>query len=160
MASLKRRSVVGDFEHKLLGERLVVFGDAMYGWDQTRSSVAGQSISSYLSAPFTDPLVYGTSPPPPGAYAYVPYVPFTNLSSPFSPSYLYQGSALNLVNVGNLFAQYPAQSVDTSEFERFSGGLKGSLSTNYSWEAGVDVNRYHLGYTESGQIDTANLNAA
>jgi iron complex outermembrane receptor protein len=160
MASLKRRSVVGDFEHKLLGERLVVFGDAMYGWDQTRSSVAGQSISSYLSAPFTDPLVYGTSPPPPGAYAYVPYVPFTNLSSPFSPSYLYQGSAINLVNVGNLFAQYPAQSVDTSEFERFSGGLKGSLSTNYSWEAGVDVNRYHLGYTESGQIDTANLNAA
>jgi iron complex outermembrane receptor protein len=158
--SLKRRSVVGTFEQKISGDHLVFFGDLLYGWDQTRSSVVGDSISPYISAPFTDPLVYGTSPPPPGAYAYVPYVPFTNLSSPFSPSYLYQGSVVNLVNVDNLFSQNPVQSLDTSEFERFSGGLKGTINSDYSWEAGIDLNRYHLGYAESGQIDTANLNAA
>jgi iron complex outermembrane receptor protein len=160
LASLDRRSAVLDFEHKVFGDHLVVFGDGMYSWDRTKSSVAGESISPYLSAPFTDPVVYGTSPPPPGAFAFIPYVPFTNLESPFSPGWLYQGSSINLVNVGNQFSQYPSQSEDTAEFVRFAGGLKGSISPDYSWEAGVDLNRYHLGYSGTGQIDTQNLNTA
>jgi iron complex outermembrane receptor protein len=160
LSSLSRRSAVLDFEHKIFGDKLVVFGDGIYSWDHTQSSVIGDSISPYLSAPFTDPLVYGSSPPPPGAYAYIPYVPFTNLESPFSPSWLYQGATVNLVNVGNLFSQYPNMSEDTSDFVRFAGGLRGAISPDYSWEAGIDLNRYHLGYSGTGQIDTANLNAA
>jgi len=160
LSSLKRRSAVLDFDHKIFGDHLEVFGNAIYSWDYTQSAVPGESISPYISAPFTDPVVYGTSPPPPGAYAYIPYVPFTNLSSPFSPTYLYQGSSINLVNVGNQFPQYPSISEDTSELARFAGGLKGAISPDYSWEAGIDLNRYHLGYSGLGQIDTANLNAA
>lgn len=160
LASLKRRSAVLDFEQKIFGDHLVLFGDGMYGWDRTQSSVAGESISPYISAPFTDPVVYGSSPPPAGAFAYIPYVPFTNLESPFSPTYLYQGSTINLVNVGNQFTQYPSTSEDTSEFLRFAGGLKGAISPDYSWEAGIDLNRYHLGYSGGGQIDTQNLNTA
>jgi iron complex outermembrane receptor protein len=160
LASLKRRSAVLDFEQKIFGDHLVAFGDGMYSWDHTVSSVAGESISPYLSAPFTDPLEYGSSPPPPGAYAFIPYEPFTNLNSPFSPGYLYQNGVVNLVNVGNQFSAYPSENEDTSEFVRFAGGLKGVISPEYSWEAGIDLNRYHLGYSGTGQIDTQNLNAA
>jgi iron complex outermembrane receptor protein len=160
LASMKRRSAVLDFEQKIFGDHLVAFGDGIYSWTRTVSSVAGESISPYLSAPFTDPIEYGSSSPPPGAYAFIPYEPFTNLNSPFSPAYLYQNGVVNLVNVGNQFSSYPSQSEDTSNFARFAGGLKGTISPDYSWEAGINLNRYHLGYSGTGQIDTQNLNAA
>jgi len=70
------------------------------------------------------------------------------------------GYNINLVNVNNQFSKFPLLSIDQSEFYRFAGGLKGQLGSNYSWEVGVDLNRYHLGLTSPGQIDTANLNAA
>src|ERR1019366_5348617 len=128
------------------------------------SSVAGQSMSPYISAPFTDPFIYGGSPPPQGAGAYVPYVPYLQPNSPFSPTWLFQPSAqgyvINLVNANNLFSQYPILSLDQSEFYRFAGGLRGKLNSNYSWEVGFNYNRYHLGLSSPGQIDTANLNAA
>jgi iron complex outermembrane receptor protein len=164
LASLSRRSFVADFEHHILGDRLVVFGDLLYGFDRTESAVAGESLSPYISAPFTDPFIYGMSPPPPGAAAYVPYIPYLQPNSPFSPTWLFQpnaqGYTINLVNVNNQFAQYPTLLQDQSEFYRFAGGLKGQLGSNYSWELGVDLNRYLLGVTSPGQIDTANLNAA
>jgi len=164
LASLMRRSVVADFEHHFFGDRLVAFGDAIYAFDRTQSQVAGQSMSPYISAPFTDPFIYGGSPPPPGAGAFVPYVPYLQPNSPFSPAWLFQPNAqgfdVNLVNANNLFSQYPLVTRDQSEFYRFAGGLKGTLGSAYSWEVGVDLNRYHLGYTSPGQINTANLNAA
>jgi iron complex outermembrane receptor protein len=164
LASLKRRSVMANLEHQFFGDKLVAFGNFLYGFDYTRSSVAGQSLSPYISAPFTDPFIYGTSPPPAGAAAYVPYIPYLQPNSPFSPNWLFQPSAqgyvINLVNADNLFSQYPILTQDQSEFYRFAGGLKGKLSSNYSWEIGVDLNRYSLGFTSPGQIDTANLNAA
>jgi iron complex outermembrane receptor protein len=164
LASLRRRSVVADFEHHIFGDKLVVFGDLLYGFDRTESSVAGESLSPYISAPFTDPFIYGSSPPPAGAGAFVPYVPYLQPNSPFSPMWLFQPNAagynINLVNVNNQFSKFPLLSIDQSEFYRFAGGLKGQLGSNYSWEVGVDLNRYHLGLTSPGQIDTANLNAA
>jgi|CZKI01.1.fsa_nt_gi iron complex outermembrane receptor protein len=164
LASLQRRSVVADFEHHFFGDKLVAFGDILYGFTRTQSQVAGPSISPYISAPFTDPFIYGTSPPPPGAAAFVPYVPFLQPNSPFSPGWLYQpgaqGTVINLVNANNQFSQYPTLTQDQSEFYRFAGGFRGTLGTDYSWEIGVDLNRYHLGFTSPGQIDTANLNAA
>ena len=164
LASLQRRSAVADFEHHIFGDNLVVFGDLLYGFDRTLSSVAGQSMSPYVSAPFTDPFIYGGSPPPPGAGAYVPYVPYLQPNSPFSPNWLFQPSAqgyvINLVNANNLFSQYPILSQDQSEFYRLAGGLRGKLNSDYSWEIGFNYNRYHLGLSSPGQIDTANLNAA
>jgi len=164
LASLRRRSVVADFEHHFFGERLVAFGNFIYGFTRTESQVAGQSMSPYISAPFTDPFIYGSSPPPPGAGAFVPYVPYLQPNSPFSPTWLFQpnaqGYVVNLVNANNQFSQYPIRTQDQSEFYRFAGGLKGTLNSNYSWEVGVDFNRYHLGFTSPGQINTANLNTA
>ena len=164
LASLRRRSVVTDFEHHVFGDSLVAFGNFIYGFDRTQSSVAGESLSPYISAPFTDPLIYGSSPPPAGVGAYVPYIPYLQPNSPFSPTWLFQPSAqgytINLVNVNNLFSQYPLLSEDQSEFYRFAGGLRGKINSHYSWEVGVDLNRYHLGFTSPGEIDTANLNAA
>jgi iron complex outermembrane receptor protein len=164
LASLNRRSVMADFDHHVFGDSLEVFGNFLYGFTRTQSQVAGQSLSPYISAPFTDPFIYGTTPPPAGSLAYVPYVPFLQPNSPFSPNWLFQQSAqgytVNLVNVDNLFSQFPIRAIDQSEFYRFAGGLRGSISANYSWELGVDFNRYHLGWTAPGQIDTANLIAA
>ena len=112
LASLRRRSVVADFEHHIFGDKLVVFGDLLYGFDRTESSVAGESLSPYISAPFTDPFIYGGSPPPPGAGAYVPYVPYLQPNSPLSPTWLFQPNAqgynINLVNVNNQFSKLPA----------------------------------------------------
>ncbi len=160
LSSFDRRSLVADFEHHVFGDRLVLFGDLMYSHDRTQSSVAGESLSPYLSAPFTDPFAAGTTPPP----SYIAYVPFETPTSPFSPAWLYQpnaqGFSVNVVNANDLFSQYPQLTQDQSEFYRFSGGLRGELDSNYSWELGTDLNRYHLGFTSPGQIDTANLNAA
>lgn len=164
LASLRRRSAMADFEHHFFDDRLVAFGNILYGFTRTQSSVAGQSLSPYISAPFTDPFIYGSSPPPAGAGAYVPYVPYLQPNSPFSPNWLFQpnaqGYVINLVNANNLFSQYPILTQDQSEFYRFAGGLRGKLNSDYSWEIGVDLNRYSLGFTSPGQIDTANLNAA
>ena len=165
LSSFRRRSVAVGFEHHVFGDSLVLFGDANYSYVRTQSQVAGQSISPYISAPFTDPFVYGTTPPPAGALAYVPYVPFLQPNSPFSPAWLYQQSSplsatVNLVNANNLFAQYPIVTQDESEFWRFAGGARGTINPSYSWEVGADLNRYHLGFSSPGQIDTANLNAA
>ena len=164
LASLKRQSVMVDFDQHLLGDRLVAFGNFLYGRDRTQSQVAGESISPYISAPFTDPFIYGSSPPPTGALAYVPYVSYLQPSSPFSPAWLYQpgaqGTVINLVNVDNQFARYPLFTDDDSRLYRFAGGLKGKIGDNYSWELTVDLNRYHLDYTSPGQINTANLIAA
>jgi iron complex outermembrane receptor protein len=164
LASLKRRSVMADFEHQFFDDRLVAFGNFLYGFSRTQSSVAGQSLSPYISAPFTDPFIYGSSPPPAGAGAFVPYVPYLQPNSPFSPNWLFQpndqGYVINLVNANNLFSQYPLLTQDESELYRFAGGLKGNLNSDYSWEIGVDLNRYSLGFTSPGQINTANLNAA
>lgn len=164
LASLRRRSAAADFEHHFFDDRLVAFGNILYGFYRTQSSVAGQSLSPYISAPFTDPFIYGSSPPPAGAGAYVPYVPYLQPNSPFSPNWLFQpnaqGYVINLVNANNLFSRYPILTQDQAEFYRFAGGLKGKLNSNYSWEIGVDLNRYSLGFTSPGQINTANLNAA
>jgi iron complex outermembrane receptor protein len=164
LSSLDRRSVMVDFEHQFFGDRLVAFGNAMYGFDRTQSSVAGESLSPYISAPFTDPFVYGSSPPPPGSAAFVPYVPYLQPNSPFSPNWLYQpgaqGTVINLVNVDNQFSQYPLLTQDQSEFIRFAGGLKGTINADYSWQVTVDLNRYHLNFSSPGEINTANLVAA
>ena len=164
LENMRRRSVMADFEHHIFGDRMVAFGNFLYGLDRTQSSVAGESLSPYISAPFTDPFVYGSSPPPTGAAAYVPYISYLQPNSPFSPNWLFQpgaqGSVVNLVNADNLFSQYPILTQDRAEFYRFAGGLKGELNTDYSWELGVDFNSYHLGFASPGQIDTANLNAA
>ena len=164
LASLTRRSAMVDFEHHFFGDSLVAFGNGMYGFDRTQSSVAGESLSPYISAPFTDPFVYGTSPPPPGAGAFVPYVPYLQPNSPFSPNWLYQpsaqGTVINLVNANNQFSQYPLVTQDKSEFLRFAGGLKGKLSDDYSWQVTVDLNRYHLNVSGPGEINTANLISA
>ncbi|HUJ42490.1 MAG TPA: TonB-dependent receptor plug domain-containing protein [Opitutaceae bacterium] len=164
LASFKRRSVMADFEHRIFDDRLVVFGNLLYGFTRAESSVAGQSLSPYISAPFTDPFIYGSSPPPAGAGAYVPYLPYLQPNSPFSPNWLFQlnpgGYVVNLVNANNLFAQYPILTQDQSEFYRFAGGLRGKLESNYNWEIGVNFNRYTLGVANPGQINTANLNAA
>jgi iron complex outermembrane receptor protein len=164
LASLERRSAALDFEHHFFGDSLVGFGDVLYSYDRTQSSVAGQSMSPYISAPFTDPFIYGSTPPPAGAGAFVPYVPYLQPNSPFSPTWLFQpnasGYVTNLVNANNLFSQYPILTQDRAEVYRFAGGLKGEVNPRYSWELGVDLSRYHLDYTSPGQIDTANLNAA
>jgi iron complex outermembrane receptor protein len=164
LASLTRRSATADFEHHFIGDRLVAFGDLIYGYDRTRSQVAGESLSPYISAPFTDPFIYGSSPPPPGAAAFVPYVPYLTPTSPFSPTWLFQpsmtGATINLVNVDSQFSQYPLQTLDTSQFYRFAGGFRGDLGGGYSWELGIDLNRYHLDFSSPGQINTSNLNAA
>jgi iron complex outermembrane receptor protein len=164
LASLRRRSAVADFEHHFFDDRLIAFGNILYSFYRTQSSVAGQSLSPYISAPFTDPFIYGSSPPPAGAGAYVPYVPYLQPNSPFSPDWLFQpnaqGYVINLVNANNLFSQYPILTQDQAEFYRFAGGFKGKLNSDYSWEIGVDLNRYSLGFTSPGQINTANLNAA
>jgi iron complex outermembrane receptor protein len=164
LANISRRSAVANFEHHIFGDSLVAFGNLLYSYDKVESSVAGESLSPYISAPFTDPFIYGTSPPPAGAAAYVPYIPYLQPNSPFSPTWLFQPSAsgytINLVNANNQFSQYPIRSVDESEFYRFAGGLRGKINADYSWEVGVDLNRYHLGFSSPGQVDTANLNAA
>ena len=153
MASFKRRSMVADFEHKISGDKLVLFGDVIYAVTHTQSSLNGQSMTPYVSTPFLDFAQYGTSPAPPG----FAYVPATQANSPFSPDWLDQG---NLVTAHNRFTAYPVLTQVDSEFYRFMGGFKGAISPDYSWEAAAVYNRYHLDYQSPGQIDTANLNAA
>ena len=153
IASLRRQSVVADFDHKFLGDQLVLFGDAIYASTRTQSSLNGQEMSPYVSTPFLDFAQFGTSPTPPG----LPDVPATQATNPFSPDWLDQG---NLVTVHNRFSGYPILTRDQSTFYRIAGGLKGAINPDYSWEVGGVYNRYKLAYTSPGQVNTANLNSA
>lgn len=155
--SLKRRSFVADLDQQLAGERLELFGDLILATTHTQSSVSAQSLSPYVSTPVTDYAEYGTTPPPPGAYGFLPYVPAATASNPFDPNWISQGY---LVTVHDKFEQYPLLTQDSSSFFRIVAGLKGKIGANYSWEAAYNFSRYHVEYTSPGQVDTAALNAA
>jgi iron complex outermembrane receptor protein len=155
--SLKRESALLNMSQKIFGDHLVLFGSLLYGEVRTQSSMVAQPMSPYVSTPVTDFAVYQTTPPPPGPYAYVPYIPVSQPNNPFSESFIDQG---NLVNVNNVFTGHPIETMDTSRLIRLVAGLRGQFGGGYSWEAGVDLNRYHVGYMNPGQINTAALNAA
>ena len=155
--SLKRRSLVANLERKISGDRLTAFGDLILAETHTQSQVNGQALSPYISTPTTDFAVYGTTPPPPAPYAFVPYLPAASANSPFSADWISQG---NLVTVHDILTQYPILTQDSSVFFRGVGGLRGKIGNDYSWEVAGNYNRYHVQYASPGQIDIAGLNAA
>jgi len=155
--SMKRRSAVANFEHDLIGDRLTVFGDLIYAVTHTQSAVTAQSLSPYVSTPTTDFAEYGTTPPPPGPYAFLPYIPASVQASPFDPNWIAQG---NLVTAHDKLLGNPLLTQDASTFYRFTAGLNGKIGSNYTWETAVSYSHYHVDYTSPGQIDTAGLNAA
>ncbi len=155
--SLKRRSLVANLDQKVSGDRLEAFGDLILSEVHSQSQVNGQALSPYVSTPTTDYAIYGTTPPPPGQYAFLPYVPASTSTNPFSPLWVSEG---NLVTAHDILTQYPIVTQDASDFFRGEGGFRGKIGSNYSWEVAATYSRYHVEYSSPGQIDTQNLNTA
>lgn len=153
VASLRRHSLVASAEHKFRGDRLVFFGDLIYGVTDTESSLGGQGVTAYVSTPMIDFAQFQTSPAPPG----FPYVPATQANSPFSPDWINQG---NLVTAHTQFPEFRVLTRVKANFTRVTGGLRGAINPDYTWETGINLNRYRLRYTSPGQIDAAALVSA
>lgn len=123
----------------------------------TQSQVSAQSISAYVSTPLSDLAEYGSSPPPPGPYAYLPFVPAAASTNPFDPGWISQGY---LVTAHDKLTNHPLITQDASTFIRSVIGLRGRLGSRFTWELGLDLNRYHVGYASLGQVNTQVLNAS
>jgi iron complex outermembrane recepter protein len=158
--SNKRQSVTADFEHHIVGDKLVAFGDFIYSHTDTQSSLNAQPDFPYVSTPNTDLFNYGQTPPPAGQE----YVPVTAPGNPFSQAYIDQGStdgsAGNVVTAHTRFVQFPRLFENDSTLYRLEGGLRGKINDDISWEVGADLNRYELDYFNRNLLDLNNFIAA
>jgi iron complex outermembrane receptor protein len=159
--SNKRQSATIDFEHKLAGDSLVLFGDVIYSHTVTQSELNAQPLYPYISTPNIDIAENnGVTPPPPG----VEYTPVSAPVNPFSESYIDQGStdgsAGYAVDAHNRFVDYPRLFENDSTLFRIEGGLRGTINDDYSWEAAADINREQLAYTNQDLLDDNALIAA
>jgi len=167
---LKRYSAVLNYEHKIFGDNLVVFGDAMASHTFTWSQLNAQPVVPYLQDPWIDVNVFGysSSPPPAGTT----YVPATAPGNPFSQAWLDQNQATPESHPGfgdgsgyevlarARFIAFPRLYQNDSTLFRTTGGFRGDITEDLHWEATAGLNRYTLNYTNPGLIDTAALNNA
>jgi iron complex outermembrane receptor protein len=157
--ALRRRSAVVTGEQKILGDRLVAFGDAVASFTRTWSQVNAQPLVPYVSDPYTDGVVSGESPPPAG----VLFVPSTAPTNPFSTAYLNQagdGISGEGVYPRDRYTDHPRLSRDDATLVRMEAGLRGDLTDSLHWEAAAVLNRGMLDYSDPGVLDTAALLAA
>jgi iron complex outermembrane receptor protein len=149
----KRQSATIDFEHRVFGDSLTVFGDVIYSHTVTDSSLNAQPDFPYISTPDADLIEYGVTPPSFGTE----YIPVTAPGNPFSEAYIDQGvsdgSAGNGILAHTRFVQFPRLFENDSTLYRIEGGLRGKINDDFSWEMGADINRYQLNYTNSNLLD-------
>jgi iron complex outermembrane receptor protein len=158
--SLKRQSATLNVTHKIFGDRLEAFGYLLFSHLNTQSGLNAQPLFPIVSTPNTDLGNYGVYPPPAGTEL----VPINAPTNPLSQASLDQGftngtgglSAL----IHNRFVQDPR--LFQNDDQSFTGvaGLRGSISSDWSWEAAANFNRYEDNYTNPGVLDTNNLIAA
>jgi iron complex outermembrane receptor protein len=150
----KRQSATVDFERRLMGDKLVAFGDVIYSHTVTQSSLNAQPDFPYVSTPDADLIEYGVTPPAPGTE----YVPVTSPGNPFSAAFINQGVSDGSAGYGVLahtrFVQFPRLFENDSSLYRIEGGLRGKINEDFSWEMGADINRYELAYTNQNLLDT------
>jgi iron complex outermembrane receptor protein len=154
-------------EHKIFGDKLVVFGNFMASHSYTWSSLNAQPVVPFLEDAWTDLNVEGflSSPPPAG----VTYIPYTAPTNPFSQTFLDQGQAQaeTAPGYGNgsgyeilaraRFLAYPRTYEQDADLFRVVGGLRGDITDDIHWEGAVNINRYTLNYQNPGLIDTSAL---
>jgi len=158
--SSKRQSATVNATHKIFGDNLEAFGYLLYSHVNTQSGLNAQPLFPIISTQNTDLGNFGTYPPP----ASTELVPVNAPTNPLSQASLDQGftdgsggySAL----VHNRFVQNPR--LFQNDDESFTGvaGLRGTINSDWSWEAAANFNRYTDNYTNPGVLDTTNLIAA
>jgi len=173
IGALKRYSAMVNADHKVFGDKLQVFGTALFSTTYTSSQLNAQPLVPYLLDPFISVNDYGFPgyPPPAG----VNYVPTNIPGNPFSPNFIDQGGASSIypesgpgnadgsgsdVFIRDRYTSHPRIYEQTADFVRMVGGLKGDVSEDLHWEAAANINRYQLNYQNPGLWDTIALNAA
>jgi iron complex outermembrane receptor protein len=157
--SLKRASALTNFDHKIFGETLEGYGSVLFSNVKTASQLNAQPLVPYISTPYTDLLDVGVTPPPPGTT----FIPASAPTNPFSLAALngnqdFASGALVLPRMR--LVDFPRQFLTDDTLIRIVAGLKGKVSDALSWDISANINRYELNYTNSGLIDTANLDTA
>jgi iron complex outermembrane receptor protein len=170
IGSLKRYSAVINMEHKIAGDSLVGFGNAMFVNTKTLSQLNAQPLVPYLEDAWVDVNVLGypSSPPPAGTSI----VPSGAPGNPFSSAFLDQnqsqaeshpgygdGSGEEIL-VRQRYLQFPRQYINDDTLFRGVGGLRGDVSSDLHWEIAANIGRYEDAYTNPGLWDTNALIAA
>ena len=152
--SNKRQSATADFEHRIAGDSLELFGDLIYSHTVTQSSLNAQPDFPYVSTPDSDIIGTGQTPPPAGTE----YLPVTAPGNPFSAAYINQGaadgSAGNFITAHTRFVQFPRLFENDGTQFGLVAGLRGKINDDFSWEMAADLNRYQLDYTNQNLLDT------
>ena len=170
IGSLKRYSAVINLEHKIAGDTLVGFGNAMFVNTKTLSQLNAQPLVPYLEDAWVDVNVLGypSSPPPAGTSI----GPSTAPGNPFSSAFLDQNQSQPESAPGNgdgageeilvrqRYLQFPRQYINDDTLFRGVGGFRGDISSDLHWEVAANINRYDDHYTNPGLWDTNNLIAA
>jgi iron complex outermembrane receptor protein len=158
--SLKRQSATVNVSHKIFGDNLEAFGYMLLSHVNTQSGLNAQPLFPVISTPNTDLGNFGAYPPP----SSTELVPINAPTNPLSQASLDQGftdgsggfSAL----VHNRFVQNPRLFQDDNQSFTGVAGLRGTINSDWSWEAAANFNRYEDNYNNPGVLDTSNLIAA
>ena len=120
-------------------------------------AVLGQrSVDVAVRFGAASPTTRNMAPAPrPTGFAYIPCRP--SPTARFRPTGLTRGISSPCTTCSRVPDPDPGP-IRSSTASRAAS--RASSIPDYSWEVGVDLNRYHLGFTSPGQINTANLNAA
>jgi iron complex outermembrane recepter protein len=160
--AFKREGFSVDVDHKIFGDSLVSFADAIYTHTYTQTFLNAQPLFPYVSTPSgnSDIFFYGVTPPA----STTEYVPYTAPSNPFNAAVLddgySDGTGGSGILVHNRFIPYPRIFQDDDQTLHIVGGLKGKISEDWGWEVSANINAYDLHYTNINVLDTANLVAA
>jgi iron complex outermembrane receptor protein len=155
--SLKRESATINVSHKIFGDKLEGFGYLLYSHVNTQYGLNAQPLFPYLSDTNIDLGVFGVDPLP----VTTQQVPITAPTNPLSQAGLDQGSTDGSGGLGvlvhNRFVQNPRLFQDDDESFTGVAGLRGSINSDWSWEAAANFNRYTDHYNNPGVLDQTNL---
>jgi iron complex outermembrane receptor protein len=167
IGSMKRYSTIINVEHKIIGDKLVAFGNIEAVNTKTASQLNAQPLVPFLEDAWTDINVEGfsSSPPPAG----VSYIPNTASTNPFSAAYLDQNQSVpgpggvgsgEAIYIRNRYLLLPRQYDNDSTLYRVVGGLKGDFTDDIHFEVAANIDRYTLSFTNPGLWDTTALQNA
>lgn len=127
----EQRSVTASFDAKLFDTRLEVFADALFSKNNSFSQLGAQGVT------------FGSS-----GLSAVP------ANSPYNPT---RGS---VSSVAFRYLPAPRQYRAQAELARFTGGLRGEISSSWNWEASYTGNRDKLTAKTSNVLYGPNLDLA
>jgi iron complex outermembrane receptor protein len=146
----KRNSLYTSFEHKAIGDNLVVFGSFIYSKLKTLNGLAPAPFALDAEPTYGGPLVGSLTS----------FGPYNRYGTPSQILFDYN----DVTGDDDYFLYRSVEIGDRTEEQvyndfRYQGGIKGDIGSDWKWESAVTVENENWVETDSGVVDLTKLDA-